>query len=102
MSVLVVEVVAVEVFGVSIPPFAGLFTGVRILAFISVVGVIVSVDGAVEVLGTVEPWAGADEDSAGEPLGTIVTVGGAVIGRSSVVTIGAGWGNAYFHTDLGW
>jgi hypothetical protein len=101
VSVLVVEVVAVEVLSVSVPAVARFLAGMRVLAVISVVGVIVSIDGAVEVLGTVEPWAGADEDSAGKPLWAIVAVGRAVIWRNGIVAVRACRGDANSYSDLG-
>ena len=36
---------------------------------------------AVEIVWAVEPWAGSDEHAAVEPLGTVITVGCAVVRR---------------------
>ena len=102
MSVSVVHFVAVEVLSPAVPAVAGFFAGMRVLAVISVFRVIVSVDGAVEVLGTPEPWAGTDEDSTGKPLWTVVAVGRAVIGGHRVIAIRAGRSDTYSNTDLGW
>jgi hypothetical protein len=44
---------------------------------------------AVEVVGAVEPGAGSDEDTAGEPLGSVVPVWGAVVWSQVVVAIRA-------------
>jgi hypothetical protein len=47
------------------------------------------VDVAIEAVRAVKPWAGANEQAAGEPVGAIVTVGSAVIGGIVEVSIGA-------------
>jgi hypothetical protein len=59
------------------------------------------VDVAVETVGTVEPWSGADEDAADEPVGTVVTVGRAVIGRVVEVAIWANRGYSDADGNLG-
>ena len=50
----------------------------------------VAIDRAMEVMRSVEPWAGADEDAPVEPLGTIVPVGCAVVRRVVIVAVRAG------------
>jgi hypothetical protein len=86
--------VAVEVFHVTVPSFAGLIASVRILAVVAVLRVIVVVNVAGEVLGTMEPWARSDKDTTVEPFGTVVAVGCTTVGRSIVVAVGARGGYA--------
>jgi len=47
------------------------------------------IDGAVEMGRTVIPRACADEDSAGEPFRSVISVRRAVVGRRFVVSVGA-------------
>ena len=97
----VMTFVALEVFRVSVPAFAWLLAGVRVLAVIAVFGMVGVVHIAVEVGGAVEPGASSDEDSAGEPLRAVVAVGGAAVGRGFVVAVGACGSDADAYTDLG-
>ena len=90
-----------EVFGMTVPSGAGSFTAMRIRAVVAVIGMEVGIDVAVEVFGTVEPGAGADEDTAVEPLRAVVAVGRAVVGRNGVVAVGADGGGADVDADLG-
>jgi hypothetical protein len=101
VTVSIVVCGAMEVFGVSVPAFAGFFTTCGVRAVIAMVWVVVVVDGTAEVLGSVEPGAGSDEDSAGEPLGTVVAVWSAGIGRGSVVAVWALRRYADAYCDLG-
>jgi hypothetical protein len=50
---------------------------------------------AVEPKIWVEPRAGSDEYAAGEPISSVVTVGGAGIRVIRIVTIGADWGTGH-------
>ncbi len=101
VTVAIVVCGGMEVFCVSVPAFAGFFATCGVGAVIAVLGVVVVVDGTAEVLGAVEPGAGSDEDSAGEPLGAVVAVGSAVIGRDGVVAVWALGGYADAYCDLG-
>ena len=56
---------------------------------IAVAIVEVMVHMPIKVLGPVEPGTGPDEYAAIKPLGTVIAVGGAIIGRLFVVAIGA-------------
>ena len=100
VTVAVVVSGGVEVFCVSVPARAGFFTTCGVRAVIAVLGVVVVVDGTAEVLGAVEPGAGSDEDSAREPLGSVVAVGGAIVGRDRVVAVRAFWRDADAYRDL--
>ena len=51
-------------------------------AVVSVSVVEMMIDVSVKVFRSVEPWTRADENTAGEPLGSVKTVRRAVIGRS--------------------
>jgi hypothetical protein len=66
---------------------------------VAVVWVIAVINVAVEAVRAVEPWAGADEHSTGEPVRAVVAIGGAVVGRIVVVAIRADWGRAEVYTD---
>jgi hypothetical protein len=85
----VMHLVAVKIFDVAVPSCAGLFAGLRILAVVAIVRVKVIVDVSTEAGGTVEPWAGSDEDAARKPLRAVVAIRGAGIGRSLIVAVGA-------------
>jgi hypothetical protein len=52
----------------------------------------------IETTVGVEPRAGSDEDSTGEPLRPVVAVGGAGVGGIGVVAVGAG-GRCYVHRN---
>ncbi len=64
-------------------------SAVRQRAMVAVTRIVAIVDVAVEAGVPVEPGAGADEDPAVEPVGTVVAVGGAVIGGVIEVAVGA-------------
>ena len=55
------------------------------------------IDVAVEMVRPVIPRAGADEDTASEPLGPIIAIRSAIVRRSLVVPIGAN--RRYSDTD---
>jgi hypothetical protein len=100
VSVSVMHFIAVEVFGGAVPSFTGLLSGVRKLTVVSMVRMKVVVYVATEVGWTVKPGAGTDEDSAGKPLRTVVSVWRAAVRRGFVISIGAGRGDADIHADL--
>jgi hypothetical protein len=104
MASAVTTFVAMEVFRVSVPTITWFFAGVRVLAMIAMVGVVMGVDVPMEVRGAVEPGACSDEDSAGEPLRAVVAVRGAVIGRSFIVAVRAcgSYADAYADLGVGW
>lgn len=55
---------------------------------------------AVEAVRAVEPWSGADEDAAREPLRAIVAIRSTGIRRCFVVTIRTYGRCTYLHSDL--
>jgi hypothetical protein len=67
---------------------------------ISVARVIAVVDVAVETAVAVIPGAGTEEDSAGEPVGTIVAVRGAGVWGVVKVAVGAYGGGSNADGDL--
>jgi len=71
---------------------------VRAVVALAIVEVVIDV--AVEVVGTMEPGAGADEYAAREPLGTVVAVGSAVVRGNFIVAIRAIRGRTDFNRDL--
>jgi hypothetical protein len=90
MTTAVAYLIAVEVLIViDVILGAGRLTTGRVWAVVSVLGIIVIIDVAVEVLPSVEPGTRADEDPAGKPLGTVVTVRGTPIGSSFIVAVWA-------------
>jgi len=69
-------------------------------AMVAVVDVKVVVDVATEVLRAVEPRACSDEDAIGEPLWTVVAIGGAGVGRVVVIAVRAHGGGSDADGDL--
>jgi hypothetical protein len=67
---------------------------------VTVMRVIAVIDVAVEAVRAVKPRAGADKQPAGEPIGAVVTVGSAVIGRIVEVPVGAYWRHSDVDGDL--
>jgi len=85
MAALVMHRIAVELITV----LHGYGAALRITPAIALAIVEVMVNVAVEVLRSVEPTAGPDEDSAVEPLRAIVAIRSAIVRRSFVVPIRA-------------
>jgi hypothetical protein len=56
---------------------------------VAVMWIEVVINVTVEVGGTVEPWAGSDENAAAEPLWPVVSIWSAVVRSRVEVTIGA-------------
>ena len=72
-------------------------------AVVAVVRVVAVIYVAIEATRTVEPGAGADEETAGEPVGAVVAVGSAVIGGVVEIPVRAdrGWpSDADAYADL--
>jgi hypothetical protein len=69
-------------------------------ACVSVARIVAVVDVAVEAAVAVIPGAGTEEDSAGEPVGTVVTVGGAGVWGVIKVAVGAYGGGSDADGDL--
>ena len=79
---------------VALEVIEGLCAAIRERSAVAVVGIVAVIDVAVEAMVTVEPRAGADEDATVEPVGTVVAVGGAVVGGVVEIAVGAvGWGS---------
>jgi hypothetical protein len=97
----VTHLVALEVGGIVDAVFrTGFFAAGRIWTFVTVVGMEVVIYMAVEVLRTMEPATGSNEDTAVEPLGAVVAVGGAVVGSDIVVAVGTVGGWSDLNVDL--
>jgi hypothetical protein len=89
MAVSVAHFVALEAVSVIDAIFgAGFLAAGRIGAVVTVFGMEVVIDVALEVIGTMKPLTGSDEDTAVEPLWPVIAIGSAVIGRSIVVAVG--------------
>src|ERR1700684_1052196 len=56
---------------------------------------------APEIIGTMKPWSGADEDATVKPLRAIVAVRGATVRSGVIVTIGTLRGDPDVDADLG-
>ena len=65
----------------------GLIATGRPWAVIAVLRMEMVIYGAVEACRAVKPRASADEDATGKPLGAVVAVGGAIVGRDVIVTV---------------
>ena len=63
VAVAIAPLVSVEVLGGTMPPVTRSVAIVRIFPVVAVIGAVMIVDVAVEMLRAVKPWAGADEDS---------------------------------------
>jgi hypothetical protein len=96
----VADLVSVEVLGRAVPSLSGPVAVMWVFAMVSVFGMVVVINIAVEVRGAVKPWSGTDKDAASKPLGAVVAVGSAVIRRDIVVTIGTSRGYADADADL--
>ena len=99
MAVAVADLVAFEVFDV-VDGLDGVFPAGWDRAMVAMVGMEMIIDVAVEAFGAVEPGADADEDASGEPLGAVVAVRSAVVGRDVVVTVGTCGGDADLDSNL--
>jgi hypothetical protein len=97
----VVNLVSVEVLGSAMPPLSRPVAVMWVFAVVAVFRMVMVVNIAVEMLGTVKPWAGTDEDAICEPLRAVVAVGSAAIWRGIVVTVGTSRGHADADADLG-
>jgi hypothetical protein len=53
-----------------------------------------------EAATAMKPWAGANEDSSGEPFWTVVASGSTVIRSDVIVTVGTIRGYSDFDADL--
>jgi hypothetical protein len=95
------DFVAVEVGGSKSSPCYSMVAGVGYRASISVIGVEVVIDVAVEVARAMEPRAGSDEDAAVEPLRAIVPIRGAAVGSGFVIAVGATGSDTDADVDLG-
>jgi hypothetical protein len=71
-------------------------------SMVTVVRVIAVVDVAIEAMMTVEPRAGANEDSTSKPVGAVVAVGGAIVWLVVEVSVGAHWRDSNADGNLGW
>jgi hypothetical protein len=70
-------------------------------ALVAVCWIVATVYRTTEVFVAVEPWAGTDEDAAGEPLRAVITVRSTVVGGGAVVAVRAFGGDANVDADLG-
>jgi hypothetical protein len=99
-AVFVVHLVSMEVLGGAVPSFPRLVAAIGKFTMVAMVGMQVIVYVAAEPGGAMKPWAGTDKDAAGEPLGTVIAVGSASVGRGFVVSIGADRGWSDVDADL--
>src|SRR3954452_1619600 len=99
VAVAVAHLVSVEVFGSTVPAFVRPVASMGELTTVAMIRMVVVVDIAVEVLRAMKPGAGADEDTTAKPLGAVVTVGSAMIGRDIVVAVGTRGSNTDVDVD---
>ena len=74
---------------VSVEMIEGLISRFRMRTGVAVMRIEAIINVAVEVVRTVEPGAGTDEYTTAEPLGPVIPVRGAIVGRVVVVAIRA-------------
>jgi hypothetical protein len=63
-------------------------TTVTVAAAIAIVPATIAVDATVAIVSATVPRAGANEDAAAKPRGTIISIGSASVGGVAVVAIG--------------
>jgi hypothetical protein len=91
----------------TISRFIGVKMGKRVFpstgkgAHITVVRIEAIVDMPVEAARPMKPWSRSNEDTAGEPVGSVIPVGGTIIGRIVKVTIGTVRSQPDTRDDLG-
>src|SRR5882757_3998331 len=86
---------------VSVEMIEGLVSTSRKWTTVAVMWIEAVINIAAEAVSAVEPGAGSDEDAAGEPLGSIVPVWGAVVGRIVEVAIRANRRRSDIDRNLG-
>jgi hypothetical protein len=101
MAVAVTHLVSVKVLGGTVPPVTRSIAMMRIFTVIAVIGVVAIVDVATKVFRTMKPRAGADKDAVGKPFRAVITIRGATVRRSVVVTVRTNGRYTYSYTDLG-
>jgi len=97
----VVNLVSMEVLGRAVPPLSRSVAVMWVFTVVAVIRMVMVVNVAMEMLGTVKPWAGTDKDAASKPLGAVVAVGSAAIRRYIVVAVGTNRGYPDADADLG-
>jgi len=70
-------------------------------AMVAIPGIVTVVHMAIEAGMAMEPGTRSDEDSARKPVGTVVSVGGAVIRRIVEISVRAHRSDAYVDSNLG-
>ena len=94
VALAVASFVAVEV-------LKGLSTTIGNRSVIAVVGIVAVIDVTIEAMGAVKPRAGAYEEAAIKPVGTVVAVGSAVVRGVVEVSVGAHRCDSNVDRDLG-
>ena len=80
-------IVAMEV--VEVVMDVDVLAAIGVAAMVAVAGIEVMIDRAIAAGPAVIPGTGAEKQPAVEPLGTIVAVGGALVGGVAIVAVGA-------------
>lgn len=86
---------------VAVEVIEGLLATFGVGAGVTATRIVAIVNMAVEAAATVVPGASADEETAGEPVGAVVTIGSAVIRGVVVVPVGTGRLRSDVDGDLG-
>src|ERR1700676_36627 len=94
MAAAITHLVTVEMIEGLIPMFR-MWTSVAVMWIETIINV------AAELVGAVEPGTGSDEHATVEPLGPVVSIGGAVIWGEVVKAIRANWLCSDIDGDLG-
>jgi hypothetical protein len=96
-----VHVTAAGTHLVSVKVIEGLVPTCRKWTTVAMMWIEAVINVSVEVVGTVEPGAGSDEDAAGEPCGAVVPVWGTVVWRVVEVAIRANRRRSDIDRNLG-
>ena len=88
MAAAVAPLIPTKVLGIDTLGIIRSFTAMRHRSPIAVVGMKMGVDVATELVRTVEPRAGSDEDAINKPFGTIVAGGSTGIRSDVIVPVG--------------
>ena len=75
VAVAVVHLVSAELLGGAVPSVTRPVATIGKITMVAMLGMEAIVYVATEFVAAMKPWTSADEDTSGEPLGPVITVG---------------------------